>query len=102
MKSDLEGGVRYLQTDGTADGLIFVQFVSLILRSELLRRISKSELKGKVWYPDVINELSKLKVSRMGSKLVLNEVTKKQRDLFVSLKVDVPTTESVRSLVTKS
>jgi len=34
--------------------------------------------------------------------LVLNEVTKKQRDLFVSLKVDVPTTESVRSLVTKS
>jgi transposase len=102
LKSDLEGGVRYLQTDGTADGLIFVQFVSLILRSELLRRISKSELKGKVWYPDVINELSKLKVSRMGSKLVLNEVTKKQRDLFVSLKVDVPTTESVRSLVTKS
>jgi len=102
LKSDLEGGVKCLQTDGSADGLIFVQFVSLILRSELLRRVSQSGLKGKVWYPDVINELSKLKVSRMGSKLVLNEVTRKQRDLFASLKVDVPTTESVRSLVTKS
>ena len=102
LKSDLEGGVKYLQTDGAADGLIFVQFVSLILRSEILRRISESDLKGRIWYPDVINELSKLKVSEMGGKLILNEVTKKQRDLYTSLKVDVPTTESVRSLVTKS
>ena len=41
------GEVRCLQIDSAADGLIFVQFVSLILWSELLR-ISESGLKGKV------------------------------------------------------
>ncbi len=35
----------------------------------------------------------------MGRKLVLNEVTRKQRDLFTSLKVDVSITESVHSFV---
>ena len=92
------GGVRNLQTDGP----IFVQFVSPILRSEFLRGISESGLNGKVWHPDVINELPKLKASKMGGKSVLNEVTRKQRDSFASLGVDVPTAESGRSLVTES
>ena len=35
LKTDLEGGVKYLQTDSTADGLIFVQFVSQILDANL-------------------------------------------------------------------
>ncbi len=44
LKFDLEGGAKCLQTDGVADGLIFVQFVSLILWSEILRRMSESGL----------------------------------------------------------
>lgn len=103
LKSDLDGGVKYLQTDGTADGLIFVQFVSLILRTELVNRIKdNNKLNRKIWYPDVINELSKLKASKMGNKWVLNEVSKKQRELLQRLGVEVPTTESLQNLVTKS
>jgi len=103
LKSDLDGGVRYLQTDGAADGLIFVQFVSLMLRCELVNRIrSNRNLSKRVWYPDVMNELSKLKASRMGDRWILNEVSRKQRLLFQDLGVDVPTTADLGSLVTKS
>jgi len=103
LKSDLDGGVKYLRTDNAADGLIFVQFVSLILRCELMNRIkSSSDLNRKVWYPDVMNELSKLKASKMGNRWILNEVSKKQRLLFEALGVDVPTTADLKSLVTKS
>ena len=102
LKSDLDGGVKYLQTDGAADGLIFVQFVSLMLRCELMNRIrSNKDLNRKVWYPDVMNELSKLKASKMGDRWILNEVSKKQRLLLRDLGVDVPTTEDLKTLVTK-
>ncbi|MEA4977257.1 MAG: hypothetical protein VB016_01715 [Methanomassiliicoccaceae archaeon] len=78
LKSNLAGGVRYFQTDKAADGLVLVQFVSLILRCELMNRIRMStDLNRKVWYPDVMNELSKSKVSKIGDKWVLNEVSKK-------------------------
>lgn len=103
LKSDLSGGVKYLQTDKTADGMVFVQFVSLILRTEITTRIKNSErLNRRVWYPDVINILSKLKASKMGGKWILNEVSKKQRELFESLGIEVPTTSGLQALVTKS
>ena len=103
LKSNLDGGVRYLQTDGAADGLVFVQFVSLMLRCELMNRIkSGKDTKGKLWYPDVMNELSKLKASKMGDKWILNEVSRKQRTLLENLGVDVPTTADLKILVTKS
>jgi len=69
LKSDLAGGVRYLQTDKATDGLVFVQFVSLILRCEPMNRIRMStDLNRKAWYTDVMNELSKLKASKIGDK----------------------------------
>lgn len=69
LRSDFDGGVKYLQTDGAADGLVFVQFVSLMLRCELMNRIESSkDTKGKLWYPDVMNKLSKLKASKMGDR----------------------------------
>lgn len=75
-----------LQTDGAADGLIFIQFVSLMLRCELMNRIKENrDTNGKLWYPDMMNELSKLKASKMGDKWMLNEVSRKQRLLFENL-----------------
>jgi transposase len=103
LKNDLEGGVKHMRTDASADGMIFVQFVSLILRSALMGRIRRSDkLYRKIWLPDVINELSKLKVSMMGDRWVLNEVTKKQRELFTELDIPVPDTAAVRRLVTRN
>jgi len=102
LKNDLQGGVRCLQTDLSADGMIFIQFVSLILRCELFRLLRNSRLYGKYWLPDVFNELNKLKATKIGDKWVLNEVSKKQRTMYEALGLKVPTTDSLQSLVTNS
>jgi len=49
-----------------------------------------------------MNELSKLKVFRTGDKWILNEVSKKQRELLNKLRVDDPTTHDVNNIDTKS
>jgi len=90
-----------MRSDASADGMIFIQFVSLILRSAPAKKIRCSEkLYTEVWLPDVIGELYKLKVSKISGHWVLNEVTKKQRELFGALNVPVPDTAAVRRLVT--
>jgi len=102
LKDDLEGGVKGLQTDVSADGMIFVEFISTILLFELFRRIRSSTLYRKVWMPDVNNELRKLKVSMVGGHWILNEVTKKQRETIEALGFEEPTTADVRRLVPRN
>jgi len=102
LKDDLEGGIKGLQNDVSADGMIFVQFVSMILLFELFRRIRSSSLYRKLWMPDVNNELRKLKASKIGDHWILNEVTKKQRDIIEALGFDEPTTADVRRLVPRN
>ena len=102
LKADLQGGVKCLQTDLSADGMIFIQFISLILRCELFRTLKKSRLYGKYWLPDILNELGKLKATKIGNRWILNEVSKRQRTIYEALGIDVPTTDSLQSLVTNS
>ena len=102
LKTDLQGGVKCLQTDLSADGMIFIQFISLILRCELFRTLKECKLYKRCWIPDVFNELSKLKVTKIGDKWLLNEVSRKQRTIFESLAIEVPTTDSLQSLVIKN
>jgi transposase len=90
LKSDLEGGIKHLSSNESAEGLIFTEFVALIARMELLNRIRDSDLHGKVWVPDVIAMLNKLKITRIGDEWRLNEVTKKQRDLYETLGAEPP------------
>ncbi|MDR2845839.1 MAG: transposase [Candidatus Methanoplasma sp.] len=101
LKNDLDGGAKGLRTDMSSDGMIFIQFVSLILRSSLLRRLKPSDMYGKVWITDIMGEMNKLKTSRIGGQWVLNEVTEKQRAIFKALDFKEPDTATVRCLVTK-
>jgi len=102
LKSHLSGGVKCLQNDVSADGMIFIQFLALILHCELFRRLRESAIYKKYWIPDIMNELGKLKVTLIGKKWILNEVSKKQRTILEALRVAVPTTESMNALVTKN
>ena len=44
---------------------------------------------GDYWVPDVLNTLKKLKISCIGGKWRLNEVTKAQKELFGALGVNI-------------
>jgi transposase len=89
LKSDLEGGVRYLSSNDSMEGMIFVEFLSLVLRTELLNRVRTADL-ADIWVPDIVNTMNKLKITLVGSRWRLNEVTKKQRELYRKLGVSPP------------
>ena len=71
-------------------GLMFISFVSLVLRTFMMRRAAQAKLLDRRWIDDMLLELAKLKVTKIGETWRLNEVKKKQRDLMVALGVTPP------------
>lgn len=92
LQSDLFHGLKGKQVQESADGGLIVSFLSVRLRGELMKRLKNSGLSQKMWVPDVMNVLKKLKISKVGRVWRLNEVTKEQRELLKSLEIPVPTT----------
>lgn len=73
--------------------------IASMICNDIVKRMCSSELSKNMDYDDVINELSKLKASRFGAEWVLNDITDKQRGIFDSLGVPIPTNESIRSMI---
>lgn len=92
LQSDLFHGLKGKQVQESANGGLIVSFLSVRLRTELVMRLRNSELSHKMWVPDVMNVLKKLKMSKVGRSWRLNEVTKGQRELLESLGIPAPTT----------
>jgi transposase len=90
LKAALEGGVRYLSSAESVKGMLCVEFIALVLRTSLLNRARDAGLLTRMWVTDMINELAKLKITRIGETWRLNEVSKKQRELLQALGVDHP------------
>ena len=93
IQSDLFIGSKGKSTQESAEGGLFVNFLSLRLRLTLLERMRASGLLDTMWIPDLLRVLKKLKISHIGDKWRLNEVTKAQRDIFEGLKIDPPHNE---------
>jgi len=76
----------------TVDGRLFVQFIALILMSELRRTMRESKLME--WYTvrELLLEMDPLTKIRYEGKygLILTEVTKPQREILELLKIDLP------------
>ena len=90
LQSDLFVGLCGKSDQDSAEGGLLVNFLSLRLRITLIERMKKSPLAGKMWVPDVIGLLKKLKMSCVGGNWRLNEVTKSQRELFKQLGIRLP------------
>ena len=90
MQSDIFDGVTGKSSQDSAEGGLLVNFISLRLRSLLIDRMKEADLTDTMWVPDVISTLKKLKISCIGGKWRLNEITKAQRTVFEKLKVKMP------------
>ncbi|MGC8562790.1 MAG: IS1634 family transposase, partial [Thermoplasmata archaeon] len=88
MKSDLGALPMGVHTDYTMQGYLLVEFISLIIESELRRRMRESSLKGKMSLHEMLIELSKLRIIKQGSYRLLTEISKKQREIFEAMKID--------------
>ena len=90
LKDDLSAMPMRMITVESVHGLLFVLFVSLILRSLLLRRCRESGLLEKRSIDDILLEMRKLRAVYIGEEWHLTEVTKKQREIFKKLGLNVP------------
>ncbi|WP_400238221.1 IS1634 family transposase [Methanomethylophilus alvi] len=89
LQSDLFVGITGKSDQDSAEGGLLVNFLSLRLRLTLINLLKEKGLADDYWVPDVLNTLKKLKISCIGGKWRLNEVTKAQRELFEALGVNI-------------
>jgi transposase len=90
LKNGLEAMPQRVHKIETLQGLLFIFFISLILRAMLLRRAREAELLDKKSIEDILMELSKLRAVKVGRKWRPTEVSKKQRTTFEKMGIGVP------------
>lgn len=90
MKNELDIMPLRVQKIETLRGLLFIFFISLILRAILLRKAREAELLEKISIEEIIVELSKLRAVNVGNKWKLTEISKKQRTILEKMNVAIP------------
>ena len=82
-----------IHSQHTMEGLLFVEFVAMILRSEMSVVLKNSKLQDSLCIPEMLSELRKLKQIMFGKKKALSEVSRTQKDIFSAfgIKLDAQT-----------
>lgn len=95
LKNDLDLLPLHVHKSETLTGIVFVYFVTMVMRSLLLQRAMKAKLLNKASLEDIVLELTKLRVVQIGSSLKLTEVTKRQRTILEKMNIAVPVAPSL-------
>ena len=90
LQSDLFDGVKGKSDQESAEGGLMVSFLSLRLRTALLNRMKENGLTDRMWISDVMGIMRKLKISQVGGRWRLNEMTRAQKDIFEGLGIKPP------------
>ncbi len=90
LKNELDVMPLRVQKVATLQGLLFIFFLSLVLRAILLRRARNAKLLEKSSIEEILMELAKLRAVKIGGKWRLTEISKKQRTIFEKMKIGVP------------
>ena len=90
LKNELEAMPLRVQKIETLQGLLFIFFISLILRAILLRKARDAELLDKKSIEEILMELGKLRAVKVGGKWRLTEISKKQRTILEKMKIGIP------------
>jgi transposase len=79
----------------TLQGLLFIFFISLILRAILLQKSRDAKLLDKSSIEEFLMELAKLRAVKVGGKWRLTDITKKQRTIFEKMEINIPVEASM-------
>jgi len=90
LKNELEAMPLRVHKIETLQGLLFVFFVSLILRAILLQKARAAKLLDKKSIEEIMMELAKLRAVKVGGKWRLTEISKKQRVILEKMKIPIP------------
>ena len=91
LKNSLDMKRLRMHKSTTADGRLFIQFITLILISELRQRMRTSGLIEKYTVRELLREMETLtKVTYTGKyRHILTELTKAQRDILKELNIEL-------------
>ena len=95
LKNELEVMPLRVQKVETLKGLLFIFFISLVLRAVLLRWARDAKLLEKSSIEEILMELAKLRAVKVGGKWRLTEITKKQRTIFEKMEISIPVEASM-------
>ena len=93
LKNGLDMKRLHIHTSETAQGKVFVSFLSLIVRAYLLRQLKDYMRQNGLTLKKILLELDKIKtIQYPGSdeERLLNPLTKRQREIYELLEIPVP------------
>ncbi len=90
LTDDVEGRAKFIPTTEASVGILGIELVSMMIREELLKRLRNNEETKKMWSQDFISEMAKLKITRMGGRWRLNEISDNQRHLMETVGIPMP------------
>lgn len=92
LKHELDGQRLRGHSTETITGRLFLKFLSLIIHAELTKAMRAQHMFSDYSIREMLYELKKIRIVEMkNGKRVLTEISKRQRRIFKTLEVDVPT-----------
>lgn len=91
LKTCLDGDRIRTHSDIAMKGKLFTKFISMILYCYLIKKMRETELSKLYSTKEMLLILKKLKINIIGDQKFILEITKKQKDIFKKLEIDIPT-----------
>jgi transposase len=89
LKNEMDGGRLRAHSQFNTEARLFINFLALILQSELIKRMRKADFFKKYTARELLAELKKIKYSNINGEIIISEVSKKQRLIFEGLDIDM-------------
>jgi len=91
LKHDIDGKRLRVHSRQSMEGLLFVDFISLIILSFVRKRLRECGLDKKLTVKQLFYELKKLSVIEIDEKTpIVSELTRKQKDIFEAFELPLP------------
>jgi len=92
MKNEMDGGRLRVHSSYNADGKMFVKFIAMIIYMNIANQMKTAQLFDKISLKEMILEFKKIKITFIENfEPIISELTKKNKKLFTSLKLNPPT-----------
>lgn len=88
LKNEMDGDRMRAHNQFNVDARLFINFLALIIESELTRRMRKAKLFKKYTVKELLAELRKIKHTKVNDVIIISEVSKQQRLIFENLEID--------------
>ena len=88
LKNEMDGGRLRAHSQANAEARLFIKFLALIIRSEIIKTMRAKKLFKKYTVRELLAELKKIKRTNIHGETIISEISKKQRQIFEAFKID--------------